>query len=197
MEELNVAIALIGSFIIGSIPTGYIIAKSKGVNIREKGSGNIGATNVFRVIGKKEGILTLLMDVAKGTFSVWLMKLVFNNSELAIYAAAAGAVLGHDFSLFLRFKGGKGVATTYGATLLIAPYASICGMILWIFILLTTKYSSLSALTSFTVSVVVCFLLYKNPATHYLMVGLWVLMLWKHRENIKRLYMRKENRLNI
>ncbi len=197
MESLELLAVFLLSFIIGSIPSGYLIARSKGIDIRKHGSGNIGATNVFRTLGKKEGALTLLLDLLKGTISVLLAMGILRDIHQAPYIAALGAVLGHDFSVFLRFKGGKGVATTYGATLPIAFYASFSGMIVWIAVLLLTKYSSLAALVSFSLSVLVCFLLYHIEQTHYLFLFLWGLMLWKHRENIKRIYQKKENRLRL
>ncbi len=196
MEINRVLIAVI-SFCIGGIPFGYVIAKIKGLDIRQHGSGNIGATNVYRILGKKYGALTLFLDLSKGVFSVLLAEILFKNDMFVIYISAVFAVLGHDFSIFLRFKGGKGVATTYGVVLPISLVPSLIGMFIWIVILMKTKYSSLAALLSFIVATVVCFLLSSYRYNRYLFVFLLILMLFKHRENIKRFYLKEENRLSI
>ncbi len=196
MEINRVLIAVI-SFCIGGIPFGYVIAKIKGIDIRQHGSGNIGATNVYRILGKKYGALTLFLDLSKGVFSVLLAEILFKNDMFVIYISAIFAVLGHDFSIFLRFKGGKGVATTYGVVLPISLVPSLIGMFIWIVILMKTKYSSLAALSSFIVATVVCFLLSSYRYNRYLFVFLLILMLFKHRENIKRFYLKEENRLSI
>ncbi len=196
MELEKIVIAVV-SFLIGSIPFGYLIAKIKGVDIRNEGSGNIGATNVYRVLGKKYGALTLLLDLSKGLFCVLAARFIFKGDVYAVYIAVVFVMLGHDFSLFLKFKGGKGVATTYGALLPVSFIAAVSGMILWLAVLLTTKYSSLAALLSFGVATAVCFLLKENPGNRYVFLFLFILMLFKHRENLKRFYLKKENRLNI
>lgn len=196
MELEKIAIAIV-SFFVGSIPFGYLIAKIKDIDIRNEGSGNIGATNVYRVLGKKYGALTLLLDLLKGLFCVLAARFIFKGDVYSVYIAAVFAVLGHDFSIFLKFKGGKGVATTYGALLPISFIAAISGMVLWLVVLITTKYSSLAALLSFGVATAVCFLLKQNPGSRYVFLFLFTLMLFKHRENLKRFYLKKENRLNI
>ncbi len=185
------------SFLVGSIPFGYLVAKIKGINIQEHGSGNIGATNVYRVLGKKYGALTLFLDLFKGLVCVLCAKLLFGNSYAAMYIAAFAVVLGHDFSVFLKFKGGKGVATTYGALIPLLPVASVSGMVLWIIILITTKYSSLAALLSFAISTAVSFLLSQGEGAKYVFLLLFVLMLFRHKDNIKRFYLKQENRLNL
>ncbi len=185
------------SFLLGSIPAGYIIAKLHGIDIRKHGSGNIGATNVYRTLGAKAGAATLICDLLKGTVAVLLTRFFFKNDPYAQFFSAFFAVLGHDFSIFLKLKGGKGVATSYGATLPLAFWASFSGMIVWILILIGTKYSSLAALFSFSLTTLLSFVLYKSNYVHLLFVILWFLMIIKHKENIKRLYLRQENRLKI
>ncbi len=196
MEINRILIAVI-SFLVGSIPFGYLVAKIKGVDIRKHGSGNIGATNVYRVFGKKLGALTLFLDLLKGLVCVLSARILFKNDMYALYIAAVFVVLGHDFSIFLNFRGGKGVATSYGAMLPISFIASVSGMILWIVILIMTKYSSLAAILSFGISTTVCFLLNQTGNNKFVFLFLFVLMLFKHRGNIKRFLAREENRLEI
>ncbi|WP_035556478.1 glycerol-3-phosphate 1-O-acyltransferase PlsY [Hippea sp. KM1] len=193
---IEYAIALLGSFLLGSIPFGWIIAKLKGIDVKKKGSGNIGATNVYRVVGKKEGALTLLLDLLKGTLAVTVFSLVYKNNAYIPYLSALGVVLGHDFSVFLKFKGGKGVATTYGATLIIYPLASVSGMAIWIAILLLSKYSSLAAIVSFGISTLVA-ISSNDYLVRILFIVLYGLMLIRHRENIARLFSRQESKINI
>ncbi len=189
-------ITVAASFIIGSVPFGFLISKIKGVDIRNLGSGNIGATNVYRIIGKKEGALALILDFLKGVLTVILLKTIFDTDQIIMYIAAVGVVLGHDFSLFLKFKGGKGVATTYGSTMVIAPYASLLGMAVWILILVSTKYSSIAALVSFGISTLICFLSYGNIKGAFFAFLLF-LMIIRHLPNIKRFYNKSEHKLNI
>lgn len=190
-------ITVIAAFIIGSVPFGFLISKIKGVDIRNLGSGNIGATNVYRTIGKKEGALALILDFLKGVLTVVLLKTIFDTTDQTVmYAAAIGVVLGHDFSLFLKFKGGKGVATTYGSAMVIAPYASLSGMAVWIVILVSTRYSSIAALVSFSISTLICFLSYGNIKGVFFAFLLF-LMIIRHLPNIKRFYNKSENKLNI
>ncbi len=193
---INLIIVAAASFLLGSIPFGYIVAKIKGVDIRKHGSGNIGATNVYRTIGKKEGVLTLLLDLMKGFICVLAAKLVFSN-PIYWYVASIFSVLGHDFSVFLKFKGGKGVATTYGAVLGLVPYAALIGMFIWISILLKTKYSSLAALLSFFISTTTSVVFFKNGYVEYIFVFLFILMIAKHKENIKRIINREEKSINL
>ncbi len=185
------------SFVVGSIPFGYFVAKSKGIDIRQYGSGNIGATNVYRTVGKKDGIATLFLDLLKGVLPVAVASIFFQNNPEYKYIAAVFVVLGHDFSLFLKFKGGKGVATTYGATLGISLYSALIGMAIWIAILIKTKYSSLAALLSFGISTIASFSVFSNGQREYLFLGLWLLMIVKHRENIKRIFKKEEKSIEL
>ncbi len=195
MEIYRIFIA-VTSFIVGSVPFGYILAKSKGIDIRKYGSGNIGATNVYRTIGKKYGITTLLLDLLKGFMCVSAVKLIADNDLISLYISAISVSLGHDFSIFLKFRGGKGVATTYGSTLALSFSASAIGMAIWLIILSTTKYSSVAAILSFGISTTACFLLCNGNAK-YVFLFLFVLMIFKHKENIKRFYFREERKLKI
>ncbi|MGB9755294.1 MAG: glycerol-3-phosphate 1-O-acyltransferase PlsY [Desulfurella sp.] len=194
MSVIVIILISIVSFILGSIPSGYLIGKIKGVDIRKIGSGNIGASNAFRVLGKKEGAITLLLDMLKGLVIVAIVWFIFKKS---IYAeiSAVFAVLGHDFSLFLKFKGGKGVATTYGVCLLFSPYAFI-GIALWLIILKITRYASLASLLSFGIALTIILFVNTNTNVKFLFITLFLLMLARHYSNIVRLLQGKEHKIN-
>mgnify|MGYP002134759156 CR=1 FL=1 len=156
---LNIILVLICSFALGSIPTGHLIAKMYGINLREHGSGNTGATNVGRVLGKKAGILTLLIDVAKGFIAallgIWFSPCsefvdleICKEMDVSSLPAVAGtvALLGHCFSPFLKFKGGKGVATGGGVFLVVAPAAATMSIGVFSIVFRLTKIVSISSI---------------------------------------------------
>ncbi|HEY3346321.1 MAG TPA: glycerol-3-phosphate 1-O-acyltransferase PlsY [Nitrospirota bacterium] len=174
------------AYLIGCIPFGVIIAKVRGVDLRSQGSGNIGATNALRVMGKKAGAVTLVGDILKGTAAV-LIAARFGGRDIGIYAAAA-AVLGHDFPVTARFKGGKGVAASYGVLLGLAPAVALTGFATWLAAALITRVSSLGALISFALTPAVCYILFRgDSALLVLSVFLTVLIFLKHKGNIQRL----------
>ena len=182
------------AYILGSIPFGLIIARLRGVNLRGQGSGNIGATNALRVMGKKAGAITLLGDLLKGALAVWLA-LYFSGREAGFIAAAA-AVLGHDFSIFAGFKGGKGVATSFGVLLALEPVLALIGFGVWILAVILSRLSSLGALVSFGLLPLWCFILKGGDRTLLaLAFFLTALIFIKHRENIGRLARGKESRV--
>ena len=130
------------SYLIGSIPFGYLVGKYlKGVDIREYGSGNIGVANTFRVMGTKYALLVLAGDCLKGFFPIVLARwLVIERIEFYLFVGLV-AIVGHNWSVFLRFKGGKGIATTYGVLLAFYPYIAIVAAVIWGAIVLTTKFA--------------------------------------------------------
>jgi len=185
------------SFLIGSIPSGYLIGKNKGVDLKSEGSGNIGASNVYRVLGKKEALLTLIFDMTKGFIVVLVLKLLpfaQNVKDILIPIAIIFVVLGHDFSIFLKFKGGKGVATTYGSILLYSNYAFV-GLFVWILILKVTKYASVASLLSFTVTTLLVIIFesgFKIKLVFLILLGLMVI---RHFSNITRLFTNSEHKI--
>lgn len=189
-------VAAVVSYLLGSVPFGFLIAKLKGVDLRNSGSGNIGATNVYRVVGKREGLITLVLDVAKGTIPVVIFSLMFPKEQYINVISGFSAVLGHDFSVFLRFRGGKGVATSYGVTLPVYPLASLVGAFIWITILLTTRLSSLAALLSFLIATLIA-LSSPDYIVRIFFIVLYILMVFKHKDNLKRLFNKEENRIKI
>lgn len=163
----------------------------RGIDIRQHGSGNIGATNVVRILGKPVGITVLLLDVCKGLVPVLISKSLSDSSVLHI-ATAMAAILGHNYTFWLRFKGGKGIATTGGAILPIMPFALIAAVSGWLIVLQTTKYVSVASIAAaliIPVTVVVRFLI--TGSWDFVILGLavfvCVLAIWKHRANIGRL----------
>jgi glycerol-3-phosphate acyltransferase PlsY len=140
---LSILLSILTGFIFGSIPFAYLVARLKGVNIKTAGSKNIGATNVFRLVGTGYGIAVFILDASKG-FVPTLLALRFG----LIPALVGGfAILGHIFSPFMGFKGGKGVSTTYGVLLAMAPVSFLAGMIIWLFIVLISSYASVASIT--------------------------------------------------
>lgn len=203
---------LLAAFLIGSIPTGLIIARYKGVDLRKVGSCNIGATNVMRAVGKKEALFTLLGDIGKGLLPVAIAHAFFHfqflipdfgpfNSAIGNRQSAfegligLAAILGHNFSVFLKFKGGKGVATSIGAVLAYSPAAGLCTIVLWLLTAKLTKYSSLSALVSFGLLPFSIYLLDHRPEKLVVAVVIAVLIFVRHTANIKRLLQGTESRI--
>jgi glycerol-3-phosphate acyltransferase PlsY len=186
-------IVLLG-YLFGSVPFGLLISKARGIDLRKVGSGNIGTTNVLRAVGKKEALITLLADILKGTVPVVLARTLTGNDTLVALTAAA-AVLGHDFPLFLRFKGGKGVATSIGVMLGVSPFLGLLLIVVWVLTALVFKYSSLSALTAFGVLFVFSFVPSFPKPIKALMIILPALIYVKHRANIQRLIQGVEPKL--
>ena len=193
----------IAAFFVGGIPFGYILAKTiGGVNIKEHGSGNIGATNVLRVLkdrnpklAKKLGALTLFLDAFKG-IAVLLVAIYLGASSDTLWSIAVFAVLGHCYSPFLGFEGGKGVATAFGVLLILIPKAALVALVTWLLVAKVLKISSLSALVALVALVISSQFFYENglPNIHtftplYIIV---FIVLYKHIPNIKRLLNKEE-----
>ena len=186
-------VVLLG-YLLGSVPFGLLIAKSRGIDLRKVGSGNIGTTNVLRAVGKKEALVTLLADILKGTVPVLLARALTGDENLVALTAAA-SVLGHDFPVFLRFKGGKGVATSIGVMLGVNPIVGVVLVAVWVLTALLFRYSSLSALTAFGLLFVFSFVPGFHRAQKALMIFLPALIYIKHRANIQRLIQGVEPKL--
>ena len=181
-------------FFISSIPFGYVIGKLKGVDIRQHGSGNIGATNVSRVLGKKYGALVLILDALKGALPVLAVKLSGLPFEYQVLAGLF-AVLGHCFSPFLRFKGGKGVATGLGAFIVISPKITLLAFFIFLAVFLLTRYVSLSSITA-ALSYPILFRFLEKPSElSFILVSLTSLVIVaKHHSNIERLLKGEEKK---
>jgi len=190
----GLGIGLIVSFLIGSIPTGLLIAKSKGVDLKKIGSGNIGATNVMRALGKEAALLTLLGDALKGVIAVGIAK-GFSLGVLDQGLFGLLAILGHNFSVFLKFKGGKGVATSIGALLVFSPHAALLTIILWIMTAKWTKYSSLSALVAFGLLPLSIYMIDYSGEKMIIAAAIAILIFIRHVANIKRLIQGTESKI--
>jgi glycerol-3-phosphate acyltransferase PlsY len=182
---MEIIVALF-SYLIGSIPTGFIIGKLAGIDVRTAGSGNIGATNVARVMGKGRGLLTLLADVAKGFVPVFAaQQMAFSHTAVAVIAGAA--FLGHLYPLFLKFRGGKGVATAFGALLAVAPQVTLILIAVFIFAALPSRIISLGSLGA-ALAAPILFWFFSYPAPFVaLTVFLAAMIVIRHHANIKRL----------
>ena len=194
------------SAILGSIPFAIVIGKVfYGVDVRKQGSGNPGATNTLRVLGKKAGIAVLLLDIGKGALAVFLgYRLVHFRSASIIYAdpdiiypciCAALAVLGHVFSPFLKFKGGKGVATSIGVVLALQPIAALVMIVTFILILMFTRYVSLGSIIGAVIYPLYNLIFYTHSLVLLLFsIGLAALILIRHKDNIARLIKGQESK---
>jgi glycerol-3-phosphate acyltransferase PlsY len=181
-----VAILAIFAYLLGSIPSGFIIGALSGVDVRNSGSGNIGATNVARVLGKGLGLLTLLADTAKGFVPVFLAQR-FGMSDLGVALVGISAFLGHLYPVFLNFQGGKGVATAFGALLAIAPAAPVILAVFFGGAVLMSRIVSLGSITAALAAPVVLWTLSYAPIFVGMGVFLGAMVIFRHRDNIKRL----------
>jgi glycerol-3-phosphate acyltransferase PlsY len=184
-QLLSVAV----SYLIGAVPFGLIFTKYfSNVDVRTIGSGNIGATNVLRASGKKAAILTLLADGLKGLLPVLIVQFLFND-DLTTALTGIATVLGHIFPIYLKFKGGKGVATSFGVVLAVAPLIGLVCIIVWLLAAFLWKYSSLSALIAFACYPIITFSTSFGSRKPLAALSLFIfgMMYYRHRENIKRL----------
>jgi glycerol-3-phosphate acyltransferase PlsY len=192
------------AYLVGGIPFGYLIAKYfAGINIKEHGSGNIGATNVLRVLKQKDpkkakilAAITLFLDAFKGAAVVLAAKMM-GVCDATLWTIAVLAVIGHCFSPFLKFEGGKGVATTAGVLLVLVPKAVLVALVVWFLMAKYVRISSLSSLVAIIVGIISTYILYPNLSiqSH---APLWIIafiVIYKHKENIYRLLTGQEKRV--
>ena len=202
MPVLAYILIALGAYLLGSIPFGFLAAKAKGIDIRSVGSGNIGATNAMRVLGKPIGITVLLLDAAKGFFAVGIGYFIAKNyggSEIEIervrILAGICAVLGHNYTCWLKFKGGKGIATTAGVYLALAPWPLLIALGVFILALVLTRYVSVGSIAGAIALPTAVWVM----TPHDLLLGivttaLGVMAIYKHKSNIQRLMAGTENR---
>ena len=194
---VTLAVALIGSYLVGSFPTGYLLVKRlKRVDVRSVGSGNVGATNVTRVAGAWAGRAVFLMDVAKGLIAVlglapWLVHPVSPTAQLACGLAA---VVGHAFPVFLKFQGGKGVATTIGVLIGAMPAVAGVSLVVWISCFAIWRYVSVGSLAAAAAIPIAQMVTRRPPAELLLGAALALLIVVRHRANIERLLEGREHR---
>lgn len=181
------------SYLIGSIPFGLVVGKLFGKDVRKEGSGNIGATNVTRVVGKKAGILVLVLDAVKGFLPVYYL-IGKEYTPKFISAICIFTVLGHTFSIFLKFKGGKGVATALGVLFALSLKSSVIVLMFWLGIFLATGYVSLASILSAGISWMVVHVIIGDIYYTYASLIIALIIVFKHRSNIDRLLKGEEYR---
>jgi glycerol-3-phosphate acyltransferase PlsY len=196
----------VGAYLLGSIPTGFLVARVRGVDIRTVGSQNMGATNVFRVLGKGPGIFVLLADALKGWGAIALSRYVIQphyahgeelNEVAAPIVAGLFAILGHIYTCWLQFKGGKGIATSAGVMVALVPWALLASFVIWLVAFVGTRYVSVASIAASAVLPVATWL-----TTHDLMLTgitslVAALAIYKHKGNVQRLRNGTENRFNF
>ena len=187
--------AILG-YLIGSIPFSYFIGKkTKNLDLRQHGSGNLGATNVVRVAGKKAGIVAFILDLLKGVGAYIAGFVIMGIPGAAI--SSGFAVIGHCYSVFTNFRGGKGVSTTYGILVAFNPLLAISLLVIQFIIVKATKYMSLGSILS-AISIPILGLIYKMPREFiYLSIFLAIIITYRHKGNIKKLIHGNENKFNI
>ncbi|HXG47995.1 MAG TPA: glycerol-3-phosphate 1-O-acyltransferase PlsY [Methylomirabilota bacterium] len=192
------------AYALGSIPTGFLVARSRGIDIRSVGSGNIGATNVFRALGKPAGVFVLLMDALKG----WVAVVLGVRAVLAILGtspgpqglenhelvAALGAVLGHNYTCWLGFKGGKGIATSAGVLLALVPLSLLIILTVWILVFAATRYVSLGSIAASAALPLAAWGTGESPTILAVTTLMAALAIYRHRANIQRLLHGTESR---
>lgn len=184
-----------GAYLLGAVPFGLVIGKLAGVDVRTAGSRNIGATNVNRLLGKKLGLATLLADTAKGILPMvvagWLLDGAAQR-ELVVILCGAAAFLGHLFPVYLKFQGGKGVATALGIFLYLTPLAALAAALLFVAVVYNWGYVSLGSLSAALFMPGLIWLIYRAPAPAQLALVVCAFIWLKHRENIGRLMRHEE-----
>jgi len=188
-------VALGAAYFCGAIPFGYLLVKLKtGRDVRSMGSGNIGATNVLRTTGRLAGLLTLLLDIAKGYLAVWLAGRLTGGSVPAMSGAALAVMLGHAFPVFLRFRGGKAVASFLGAFLCLAPLAILGAVATFAVVVWRTRYISMGSMISAGAFPLAVWLLEHPPWVVIVTAAVGgAFIIWRHKENIRRLRAGTEN----
>ena len=197
---------VIGGYFLGSIPTGYLVARARGVDIRTVGSGNIGATNVFRILGKTAGVFVLLVDALKGFLACWLLvrlgaqlsgagEISAAQREALQLTAGLAAILGHNYTCWLRFKGGKGIATTAGVLLALVPVALAILLAIWGVVFGLSRYVSLASISAAAALPLVVWLTGGSPVLIGITGAIGALAIYKHKANLQRLLAGTENRV--
>jgi glycerol-3-phosphate acyltransferase PlsY len=192
-EYVLLIILLVGAYLLGSIPTGLLLGKVYGVDVRSEGSGNIGATNLYRTVGRKVGIMTLAGDCLKGLLPVLAVQYSSLPTEYAAWVGLA-AFCGHVFPVFLRFRGGKGVATALGVFLALSPLAVAVALGFFVLLMLIWRYVSLGSVSAAAVMPIAVWGLGGGRGLIAVTMLISVVVIVRHGENIKRLVAGTENR---
>jgi len=192
-EHLTYVISLLAAYVLGSIPTGLLLGKIWGVDVRKEGSGNIGATNLYRTVGRSVGVMTLAGDCLKGVIPVLLARHYGLSVEYVAWIGLA-AFCGHVFSVFLKFKGGKGVATALGVFLVLSPVAVVLALAVFVGLMVVWRYVSLGSITAAAIMPLAVALLGGNRHVFLVTLIISVVVIAKHQGNMRRLLAGTENR---
>jgi acyl phosphate:glycerol-3-phosphate acyltransferase len=202
VEFAGYVVAALLAYLLGSIPTGYLAGRLRGVDIRQSGSGNIGATNVMRVLGKPAGIIVLIIDGLKGYAAcAWVADLVLRwfpthaGEDMALrITAGLAAILGHNFTCWLKFRGGKGIATSAGVLAALVPGALIIIVAIWALVFAFTRYVSLASIAASFALPFATWITQRNLSLTFVTSAMAALAIYKHRSNIQRLLHGTEHR---
>ena len=194
-EPIRLLLACLIGYALGSIPFGVYISRAFGIDILKVGSGNIGATNVYRVMGAKAALPVLILDIAKGLIPSLLALYAFNLTSDGAILAGIFAVIGHCLSPFLGFKGGKGIATTLGAALGVVPYVALSALGVFLVMLAITRYVSLSSIVAMATTLIWGIVFKSTPAQFAIYALLTLFVIYRHRANIGRLLRGEEPKI--
>src|SRR2546422_2834026 len=205
MPVLGYLLTAVVAYLLGSIPTGFLVAKARGIDIRTVGSGNIGATNVFRSLGTPAGVVVLLADALKGWLAVVVVvRLVYRafgwasdpqGQEWLAICAGLAAILGHNYTCWLHFKGGKGIATTAGVVLALVSWSFLIILGVWVVVFALTRYVSLASIAAAFSLPFAAWLTGQSFTMIVIMAAMGALAIYKHKANIRRLINGTENRI--
>ncbi len=197
-------IALAAAYLTGSIPTSYIFARAlKGIDIRQHGSGNVGATNVVRTVGKVPGLIVLVLDIVKGVLAVTFMTVFFykwlNDFDFVLFRSMMGiaVICGHVWTVFLGFKGGKGIATTLGVTAIISPAALAAASVVWLASFIITSYVSLSSILLVVACPIVSAIIGEPVSVVVFTILVCLITTYRHKSNITRLLNGTESKIKL
>ena len=192
---MNIVLLTLAAYLLGSIPTSYLVGRAHGVDLREHGSGNLGGTNVYRVLGLRAGLPVVLIDVSKGFLPAYFFP-GWDGSPMGQLALVYGlaAIAGHVWSIFMRFQGGKGVATGGGVLIALAPTSAQVGLLVWAGLVLITGYVSVASIAAATTVPVVAWLTDERVSTVLFCAAIALFVWWTHRQNLRRLMRGEENR---
>jgi len=202
-----IAISVVLSYLIGSIPTGFLIGRARGIDLRQHGSGNIGATNAMRVLGRGLGVFVLIVDLLKGWISAYAIpiivkKILFPEIDQSAMAACSvfagvGAVIGHTYTVWLGFNGGKGIATSAGVFLALTPVATLICLGIWLIIVVTTRLVSLGSIIAAILLPILVGVTARQRLILVVTVIVSILVIWRHKSNISRLINGTESRISF
>jgi len=192
---VTVLLLALAAYLMGSIPTSYLVGRLHGIDLREHGSGNLGGTNAYRVMGPGAGVPVVLVDVAKGFVPAYFFP-SWDGSAVGDLALLYGlaAIAGHVWSVFMRFRGGKGVATGAGVLVALAPTSALIGLLVWIGVVSITRYVSVASISAATLVPLSAWLTDEAASTVLFCAAIAIFVWWTHRDNLRKLARGQEHR---